>query len=239
MIACCRNINFNYYQMRTIKCRNYARYTPNDLRNDISNVDWTPIYQLSSVESAVQMFTSTLQTIFDTHAPLIEKRIKGRPCPWLNADVKKKMNNREQLLRKARKSKDSSDWQAYKRLRNECTKDVKKAKSNFHKENLNENIMKPRKFWATIKSVFPGRSTLLSSHNKSDNRPSPNIFSHFYSTMALALKKTISPLMDFTWRFIPQLSKRSEQTFILPYMSVLSCCHDKKLLVLTIYHLVS
>ena len=45
LIACRRKINCNYYKMRTIKCRNYARYSSDDLRNDVSKVNWTSIYQ--------------------------------------------------------------------------------------------------------------------------------------------------------------------------------------------------
>lgn len=74
---------------------------------------------ISIIKSAVQMFTLTLQTIFHTYAPLIEKRIKGRPCTWLNACVKKKMKNRYSISTKKSEEDHRTDWQAYKRLRNE------------------------------------------------------------------------------------------------------------------------
>ena len=50
-----------------------------------------------------------LQLVFETHATHIEKRVKGRSCPWLNIDTKKLMNRRDQKLRKARKSKTNDD----------------------------------------------------------------------------------------------------------------------------------
>ena len=109
--------------------------------------------------------------------------MKGRPCPWLDIDTKKLMNRRNQTLRKARKSKSNDNWKSYKTLRNKCNKKIKKAKSNHHKEVLNDNINKPKKIWSQIKNVFPGIS------QSTDKRPSLNILSHFYSTMASKLKK--------------------------------------------------
>ena len=98
------------------------------------------------------------------------------------------MNRRDQTLRKARKSKSNEDWKSYKTLRNKCNKKIKKAKSNHHKKVLNDNINKPKKFWSQIKSVFPGKSQSMANVS-TDKRPSLNILSHFYSTMASKLKK--------------------------------------------------
>ena len=81
----------------------------------------------------------------------------------------------------------------YMTLRNKCNKKIKKVKSNHHKKMLNDNINKPKKFWSQIKSVFPGKSQSMANVS-TDKRPSLNILSHFYSTMASKLKK-------FTYRF--------------------------------------
>ena len=135
----------------------------------------------TDVDLAAQYFTSSLQLLFETHAPHIEKRVKGRPCPWLNIDTKKLMNRRDQTLRRARKSKSNDDWESYKTLRNKCSKKIKKAKSNYHKKVLNDNINKP-KFWSEIKNVFPGKSRSMANVS-TNKRPSLNILSQFYSTM--------------------------------------------------------
>ena len=48
---------------------------------------------------------SVIMGIFDKHAPLIIKWVKGKPAPWLTAELKSVMNERDSLLRKYRKSK--------------------------------------------------------------------------------------------------------------------------------------
>ena len=115
--------------------------------------------------------------------------MKGRPCPWLDIDTKKLMNRRDQTLRKASKSKSNDDWKSCKTLRNKCNKKIKKAKSNHHKKVLNDNINKPKKFWSQIKSVFPGKSQSMANVS-TDKRPSLNILSRFYNTVASKLKKS-------------------------------------------------
>ena len=89
MIACSRKINNICYNPKTIKCRNYTNYSPEELKSDVAKIDWSPVYDATDVDLAVQYFTSSLQLVFETHAPHIEKRVRGRPCPWLDIDTKK------------------------------------------------------------------------------------------------------------------------------------------------------
>ena len=74
-------------------------------------------------------------------------------------------------------------------MRKKCSKKIKKAKSNHHKKVLIDNINKPNKFWSQI-NVFLGKSQSMANVS-TDKRPSLNILSCFYSTMASKLKKSI------------------------------------------------
>ena len=58
------------------------------------------LYDSTDVDLAVQYFTSSLQLVFETQAPHIEKRVKGGPCPWQDTDTKKLMNRRNQTVSK-------------------------------------------------------------------------------------------------------------------------------------------
>ena len=97
MIGAVRKINNFKHPSRTIKCRNYAKYDHRKFRNDVSEIDWSPVYNSNDVNVAVTHFNSALCKAIDTHATLIEKRVKGRECKWLNAEIKREMNARDQL----------------------------------------------------------------------------------------------------------------------------------------------
>ena len=39
MIACSRKVNNIYYNPKAIKCRNYANYSPEELKSDVAKID--------------------------------------------------------------------------------------------------------------------------------------------------------------------------------------------------------
>ena len=110
-------------------------------------------------------------------------------------------------MRKDRKSKSNNEWKSCKTLRNNCNKKVKKAKSNPHKKALNGNINKPKKYWPQIKKAFPGKSQSMANES-TDKRPSLNILSRFYSTMASKLKKLTYLLTDLTCLLYSKISTK-------------------------------
>ena len=96
-----------------------------------------------------------LNNIYNKHAPLHEKRIKGRNCPWLTHDVSQLKNKRDQLKRKAEKLNKPEVWNSYKKLKNKCTQTIRKAKANYNKNLLIENSNNRQKFWKCIKNIIP------------------------------------------------------------------------------------
>ena len=84
------------------------------------------------------MKESIISTL-ERHAPEIEKRVKGKSSPWLNREIKKEMNHRDQLLRKAKKSNLDTDWAAYKKKRNYVTNAIKRCRNFFYDQKRIEN----------------------------------------------------------------------------------------------------
>ena len=115
MIGTVRKINHLKHSSSTIKCRNYAKDDHQKLCHDVSEIDWNLVYSSSDANVAVSHFNSKLRQPIDNDAPFIEKRVKGRECKWFNAEIKSKMNSREQLHRKAQKSRKEKDWTIYKK----------------------------------------------------------------------------------------------------------------------------
>ena len=108
------------------------------------------------------MYDILRQTI-DKHAPLIKKKVKGRDCPWLTANLKKATTDLDHLLTTARRTKCSSDWLVYKLKRNYVNNLLRKEKATYKKQMINENYSKPRQFWKTIKKVYPNKKSSTTS----------------------------------------------------------------------------
>ena len=127
------------------------------------------------------------------------------------------MNDRDKLLRKARKTKSHTDWTSYKRMRNFCTGEVRCAKASYHQNLLNENCGNPRKFWATIKSIFPTQSCKLSVQPIDGEKTKK--FSDYFKNAISMLKRKSMPLINFTWQFGTKLPSRTNERFSFGYIS--------------------
>ena len=78
MIGCARKIYTIKYDPETNECR-----------------DWKPIEEASDVNKALKYFTTKVSKVFDRHAPIIQKKVKGRQCKWLTRKLKKEMDNED------------------------------------------------------------------------------------------------------------------------------------------------
>ena len=154
LIACIRKMNNIKFKSTIITFRDYSYYDVNDVNNILLSSNWDTVYNALTPDQAFNNLKSMLLNVLDIHAPVTSKKVKGKPSPWLDADVKKHMNTRDKLLRKAQKSKLEPDWKAYRKLKNFVINLIKRTERNFFKNKLEESRSKPDKFWKTVKEVF-------------------------------------------------------------------------------------
>ena len=139
-------VRFNRKQNRvktttkTIRCRNYSRYDHKKLKNDLKNTDWSPVYIAHSISDSLQVFNRILTGFFGRHAPFLTKRTNTNISPWLAVELKNEMDYRDVLQRKFRKPNTTKNYEKYKHQRNKVNNLIKRAKQNYNKNLLNENI---------------------------------------------------------------------------------------------------
>ena len=225
MVGCVRKLHNLKFSPKTIKCRDYKKYNPVEMNKDFERVNWNLVLNSTNVNMAVNYFNNIVRQIFDKHAPHIIKRVKGHPCPWLNNDIKSEMNTRDQMLRKARKYNKEDDWVAYKRLRNRCTNMLKQAKSNYHKNLINENSFNPKGFWNAVKNIFPTKSKGISGANipsmdkKDKKKNSTEHFREYFSSVVQKLKTKTFYLKNCIWKPPKPITKRTNDIFKFKYVS--------------------
>ena len=198
MIACTRKINNTKYEPKTITCRDYKNYDANALRNELNSVDWSAVCKISNVNLAWQRMKEILTTIFDKHAPRVEKKVKGKPSPWLTDEIKSTMNERNKLLRRYRKYKKEIDFTEYKVKRNQVNILIRKEKSSYHKNLLHDNHHTPNKFWSTIKKIYPSKSTVTSCKKSAD--VTSNGFRDYFINAPQKIKEQTIKLCNLIWR---------------------------------------
>ena len=70
----------------------------------------------------LENFQTTFNYVADIHAPLQSRKVRNRKAPWLTDAIKKSMNRRDYLKKKAIKTNSTACHNAYKSLRNEINK---------------------------------------------------------------------------------------------------------------------
>jgi len=206
LIGCARKLNNVKFNPRIITCRNFANYDPKLFCEELNSANFEEVYSSVSISEAWPSFCDILQQCINKHAPLILKKVKGRLCPRLTPDVKKEINLRDGLLRKARRTYQENDWSSYKRQRNRVSGIVKKCKSRYHHDLLKDCADSPDKFWAAIKKLYPtkspsdqGSAFVINGLKSTDKSFIANSFCKYFSSIARCLKRKSILLCDFVW----------------------------------------
>ena len=170
LVYCIRKMNCKRSSGQTKSFRNYARYNSSAFCDDLRGIDWEKQINstlperlnvnLSVIDRMWLNFKSAFISVVDRHAPVINKRVRGIDCPWLNGEIKKVMHERDKQSKIARKTNSAADWEKYKTLRNRVTALVKSAKGSYNRKLIEDNSGDPKSFWRTLTRLIPGKKVL-------------------------------------------------------------------------------
>ena len=107
---------------------------------------------------------------------------KKRNAPWLTKHIVKQIRKRNSTFKAAKASHNPAHLAKYKKLRNNITKLLKKAKASFFK---NLNPSNPKQFWKTVKYLNKQQSTIPVLHHQgvtaSSSTEKANMLNNFFS----------------------------------------------------------
>ena len=145
---------------KTIKFRSYKNFDEKSFLDDLFNVPWINVMKCDNVDDALQLWQCMFNGVINKHIPKKIKRVRAAPSPWLNNDIFKHMSKRDYLHRKAIRSNDTSDWNAYKLYRNKVTTMIRKSKETYFKVAINDCFGDSGKLWKTLKDVLPKKTSV-------------------------------------------------------------------------------
>ena len=130
--------------------------------------------------------------VLDKHTPLITKRVKmEKQAPWWNSEINSARIIRNNALKKARKSGSVGDWSSYKSSRNSVYYLIRKAKSDYFRNTLNQKNLNPKDYWNHLK-LLTGRKvnivpTIVTGSNGNlitDPKSIAEVFNNTFISMA-------------------------------------------------------
>ena len=136
----------------TVRIRSLKGYTVDALLAAISSADWSNVY-CSDADRAWTVFRTIFCTIIDNLAPVKEVRLKSRTEPWVCNEILDAIKERDNLLCRFRKHQEPSLFTEYCKSRNKIQRDIKKAKSCYFRDKIEEHKSNPKKLWQQLKTL--------------------------------------------------------------------------------------
>ena len=189
-----RKVNSKRFVPRRIYTRNYRKYDKSSYKDDVKNIPWG--YTTSQdINTEWNSFKNQLIQCVNKHAPLVEKTVSGRDCPWLTSEITSHIRERDFYLRQAKRTGTELDWSTYRRMRNKVILIIRKSKANYNRTLFRENIKSPKEFWKKIKQIYPkendsANTKVFKIDNElvTDKQRSSNRFCLFFTNVASTLK---------------------------------------------------
>lgn len=164
--------------------RSFNRIDVAALRNDFGAIDWTPIFRGNNVDTMVKFFNKSILNLFDHHAPVKKIKIKHKPAPWVNSDIKIVMSKRDKAKRIFNRVPSDYNLSNYKCLRNLCNRLCRIAKRRYIHESITN--AGSDKVWRFLKSLGIGKVS-----SSCADTTDVNALNSFFTTPPLVLNNSI------------------------------------------------
>lgn len=205
VIFCTWKIKLARIPHKVIKIRIYHNINVELFIHDTLNINWDRLQLIPMVDDAWNFLYSEFMGVINKHAPWKTKRVKGRHLPWIKGELISLFKQRDEAWKRYRTTKDLSDWNIYKCLRNKCKTFTRNAKSNYYKDSLSTDFKNPKQFWRKINTIMnrPAGSpiTHLNINNEIIREPQlvADAFSQHFSKVGSSFTYNSSEIYsDFT-----------------------------------------
>ena len=124
MVYCVRKFRgASRRQHKNISTTPVKNFNSANFINDLLSIDWNGIVNNNDdVNLIVEQWTSSFSQILEKHAPLRERRVSEKLCPWLTKDLKLMSAARDKLKKQAVRSNSEILMQAHRQMRNKVNK---------------------------------------------------------------------------------------------------------------------
>ena len=168
-----------------VETRNSKLLNANSFISDLTNASWPQTDNSMNINESWENRKRGFLHIFDKHAPKRVIRVRNKPAPWLDSNLKQQMMTRYSLKRRAIKMGSENDWNCYRNMRNKVNYAVKCAKSNYYRKKLQDNLGDPKKTWKVLNDVMGKKSAvteiseLVTSSSENGLSNAKDIADHF------------------------------------------------------------
>ena len=180
-----------------ITTRSYKDFNSDSFTEDMAKAPWSIIGLFDEFEDKVDCFNRLFLQVLELHAPLKTFKVRNTTTPFITAEIKSLMNQRDNQHRLARLSSTPSDWEAYRSLRRDVKTKIRQAEISYVRKEINSNKENKTSIWKTVRRCLnpSGTSCMPYSRNCVDVA---NDFNSFFSSVGeIAAQKAKTLAHDF------------------------------------------
>ena len=183
---------------RIITIRNFKNFSIKEFQADLSCVPFHVADVFEDKDGVQWAWSLMFNEICDKHAPFKKSKIRSKSDPWITNEIRRKMNYRYKLLKSAVNTKDEIAWANYKKVRNEITGDLRRAKSRFFCEKIN-SAKSTAAYWKVLsKAANPKRRQHIGPIRRDDKTltvrddEKANLMNVFFATVGIEISRNPS-----------------------------------------------
>lgn len=141
-------------------CRNLKSINEEELFVDACLMPWEEIMLLADSDSITAALVRNLKVLLDKHAPLrpVRERLKGN-APWFKQHINAAIIERDIAMRYWRFTRSTESHQIYRKLRNNVTALITKAKNSYY-NNVFRNCKDSRTIWSKLRRLGIGKDNI-------------------------------------------------------------------------------
>jgi hypothetical protein len=156
LVFCVYSISYNRPKANFIQYRDHSKINIQSFVSDAYSLPWDSIYSMDNVDDMVNTFNRLLLSLYDKHAPKINRKVRRRPSPWITTEIRNLMAQRDHAYRKSRRTRNPDDLALYKQFRNRVKQELRNARIRFTYSSLAANKSISHK-WRTIRKLGIGK----------------------------------------------------------------------------------
>ena len=138
----------------TITYRDLKSFDGLKFRQDIK-------HRLEQIEKLnIHEFKSIFLSVWNSHAPIKKKVVRGNNAPFMNKTLSKAFMHRSKLKNRYNKFPTEANKISYRKYRNFCVSLLKKEKRKYYNNLDLKNFSDNKKFWQSVKPLFSGKSKI-------------------------------------------------------------------------------
>ena len=122
------------------------------LKQRISEVDWTQLYNQEDPNLAYDLLETQLQEALDSQIPVRNFQTRKDYRPWVKKETKETMEQRDIARMEAVRTDTEENWKNFRKLRNKVTELVKKDKRNYMYNLYNNTEKDPKTLYRITRS---------------------------------------------------------------------------------------